>query len=407
MDSLQTLRLSNIKSLHNSIDTASRVGIEQKGELVKDLNRKKQVLINSIQDELSQCRDVERSLYNKLSNTSTTESYSKLEEYNLFLKEQHDKGSELIGNINAAKNFQQINQVEMTLLNPFLNNLRSNCSVYVRHTAFTTRMPMNPVTVAPVSTEIKTTGLGKTDIGIHHTTRGTDVDVAKEGVLGSPAHSVHVSSAKGPVRVTHQPSPQPVRTVSAIRPVVAVPVAPVLVQPVQAVQAVQVVRPVTPVRVVRPVVHVQPVTPIRQVIPVRPVVPVQHVVPVQPVSPVVHVQPFRQVIPVQPVSPVVHVQPVSPVVHVQPVAVVPVRPVFHSVQPVHTVAVASVATIPRAVGTRAIVTHDYIPRSPDRNKLSLRAGTEVIIDRYNGDWALVNTSTGQRGYVSKHYLRNY
>lgn len=377
MDSLQTLKLSNIQNLHNSIDTINRTGIEQKADLVKELNKKKQMLIETIQENLKECRQVERTLFNQWSNQYNTEAYNKLEEYNLFIKQQHDKGSELIGVINAAKNFQQLNQVEIGSVNPFINELKTKCSIYARHTSFSSPVStsfsslptVTNVPVRGVATDIKTTGMGKTDINVQHGDMGTSVDINKEEALGSPAHSVRVSGAKGPVKVTHQPSPQmivpspqPVRALSTIVP--ASPVRLVQTAPVQQFQRVA----VSPVRV-QPVRYVQPV---QQVQPVRVVQPVQQVRVVQPVQPVRVVQPVQQV---------------QPVRYVQPVQTVPV-----------------VTTLP--VGARAIVTHTHIPSDRNGDKLAVEAGTVVRIEKYYGDWALVNTSTGQRGYVSKYYLRN-
>jgi len=384
MDSLQTLKLSNIENLHNSIDTISRTGIEQKGELVKDLNRKKELLINSIQSELKQCRQAERSLASKWSNQYNTEAYSKLEEYNLFIKQQHDRGSELIGSINAAKNFQQLNQVEMTLYNPFINELQTKCSIYAKHTSFSaplvTGTPIVRTVPTDVTTEIQSTGIGKTDINVHHGALGTDVDINKEATLGSPAHSVHVSGAKGQVKVTHQPS----------APVLPGPILPGPIpspQPVRALSTVPVMA-VAPVKIARPVVPI-PVTPVQPIRPVQTVVPVQRVVPVA-VSPV-------KVVPIQPT--------VRPAVPVQPVQTVPVR----YVQPVITRPVVVTPTIPaapvRVPRVRALVTHTHIPHDRNGDKIAVEAGTTVIVEKYYGDWALVDTPTGERGYVSRHYLR--
>jgi len=368
MDSLQTLKLSNIQNLHNSIDNISRSGIEQKADLVKELNKKKQMLIEMIQENLKECRQVERVLFNQWSNQYNTEAYNKLEEYNLFIKQQHDKGSELIGVINGAKNFQQLNQVEIASVNPFINELKTKCSIYARHTSFSSPVSTSfsslPVSSLPtvtnvpvrgVATDIKTTGMGKTDINVQHGDMGTSVDINKEEALGSPAHSVRVSGAKGPVKVTHQPSPQ------------------MIVPSPQPVRALSTIVPASPVRLVQPVRYVQPVA----VSPVR-VQPVRYVQPVQPV---------QQVRVVQPVQQVRVVQPVQQVRYVQPVQTVPV-----------------VTTLP--VGARAIVTHTHIPSDRNGDKLAVEAGTVVRIEKYYGDWALVNTSTGQRGYVSRYYLRN-
>ena len=403
MDSTQSLKLSNIRNLHNSIDTTSRTGIEQKGELVKDLNSKKQYLINSIQEELRTCKNAERSVYNGWQNMYNTDVYNRLEEFNVYLKGQHDRGSELIANINAAKNFQQLNEVEMTMVNPFLESLRTHCGTFTR--ALPTSQPIYPAYPQPIyhqpmypvypqpmypehvaSTEVETTGMGRTDIDVHHTGVGTDVNVSKEESFGSPAHSVHISGAKGPVRVSH--SPQQIRNVSYVPPVVAPvrSVAPILTTPVRQVVP---VTPVQPVHVVSPVVQ--------RVVPVTPVQPVQRVVPVTPVQPVQRVVP---VTPVRPVQRVVPVQPVVPVTPVQPVRVV--SPMVQRVVPVQS-AVSTPVLDP--VGARAVVTHDYVPRIQDGSKLSLRAGTYVTIHRYHGDWALVTTTGGQRGYVSRHYLR--
>ena len=389
MDSLQNLKLSNIESLHNSIDATNRTGIEQKGELVKDLNTKKQSLINAIQEELRTCRNMERTIYSQWRNMNNSDVYNRLEEFNVYLKGQHDRGSELIANINAAKNFQQLNQVELSQVNSFLDSLRSRCGafsqdlpsvpvgpVYPIYTQYDPRYPQYgspvyyrspnpvyaPVNSASYATDVQTTGTGRTDIDVHHTGMGTDVNVSKEEAYGSPAHNVHISGAQGPVKVTHSPSP--------------VRQTPVYIPP-----------PVQPVQTFTPVQTVQQVTPVQPVRVVTPVQPVRVVTPVQPVRVVQPVTPVRVVTPVQPVQPVRVVQQIQPVTTVQTVSPVMVR---------------SINT-----GTRAVVTHNYIPRVQDGTKLSLAAGTPVTIESYRGDWALVTTSAGQRGYISRHYLRMY
>ncbi len=394
--SLESLKLANIQNLHNTIDSTTRIGIKQKGELVKDLNTKKYSLINSIESTLNLCRNTERTIYNKLSNRGNVDAYNRLEEYNVYLKEQHDRGSDLIGRINAAKNFQELNTVEMNMVNPFLTSLRNNCGVYSRSSSLMNTSLIN----TDGSTEIRTAGLGKTDINVQHSSRGVDVDVVKEERGLSPAHSVHVSSSKGPVKVIHQPSPQPVRRISTIQPTTLVHPVTRVVQPVQTVA----VYP-SPVRVIQPVQHVVPVQPVTRVVPAQPV----RTVAVSP-APVRVIRPVQHVVPVQPVR-TVAVSPV-PVRVIRPVQhVVPVQPVTRLVRPVRTVAVSPVpvrtvvVTTPILASNRAVVTHDYQPTKPG-NKLALRKGTSVTVEKYSGDWAHVRTSTGQRGWISRFYLRS-
>ena len=399
----QNLKLSSIQSLHNTIDNSARTNIEQKGELVKELNNKKEYLISAIQEELRKCRNAERTIFSN----SNNEYYNQVEEYNVYLKNQHDRGSELIGNINSAKNFQQLNQVEMTLVNSFLNDLRARCSTFIRavptlpvpvplpapivNNYYSSTQPLPPITL-PVSlpvmnnnnnntaTEVQTTGYGRTDIDVNHNINGTDVNVAKEESFGSPAHSVHISGAKGPVKVTHHPTstqtiPQVLPPLQQLQPLQQLPR---LVQPV--IHTVVPMSPVTPVRTVA----VTPVTPVRPIVPVTPVQSVRQVV-VAPVAPVIRTVPAVRAI------------PVSPIIPVRTVAVAPVKTV---IQPV----VQSVVAVPTV--TRAVVTHDYVPRNQDGTKISVAAGTVVNVESYNGDWALVNTGSS-RGYISRHYLRQF
>ena len=360
MDYAQARKSANIKDLHDVIDNTSRVDIEKKSDLVRDLNRRKNLVVDSIENALKKCRYAERAIYTKWQNKYDRDAYNQLEEYNMYLKEQHDKGSELIGSVNAAKNFQQLNMVENEMVNPFISSLETNCGVYSRHSSLMNSHLSHNINVRHSGyTDVKTRGDGKTNIDVKHHSQGATVNVSKEEAPGSPSHNITVSSNQGPVRVTHQPSSAPVSsTVTTYSQPVYSP------SPVRAVA----VSP-APVRVVQPVktVAVSPA-------PVR-------TVAVRPVQPVKPVQPVRVV------------QPAP----VRTVAVQPVKTVAVSPAPVRTVAVVP-------IGSRAVVTHDYYPSSPE-NKLALKKGTVVNVDRYSGDWALVTTANGHRGYISRFYLR--
>ncbi len=358
MDYAQARKSANIKDLHDVIDNTSRVDIEKKSDLVRDLNRRKNLVVDSIENALKKCRYAERAIYTKWQNKYDRDAYNQLEEYNMYLKEQHDKGSELIGAVNAAKNFQQLNMVENEMVNPFISSLETNCGVYSRHSSLMNSHLSHDVNVRHSGyTDVKTRGDGKTNIDVRHHSQGATVNVSKEEAPGSPSHNITVSSNQGPVRVTHQPSSAPVSSPAYSQPVYSP----------------------APVRVVQPVrtVAVSPA-------PVR-------TVAVRPVQQVRAVQPVRVV------------QPAP----VRTVAVQPVKTVAVSPAPVRTVAVtpapvSTVAVVP--IGSRAVVTHDYYPSSPE-NKLALKKGTVVNVDRYSGDWALVTTANGHRGYISRFYLR--
>ena len=85
-------QLANIDSLRSYVDSAYTLGIKQKGDLVKDLNNKKEELISSVSRTLADCKKSERVWYNRWINTDSKEAHDKLEEYNRELKDQHDEG---------------------------------------------------------------------------------------------------------------------------------------------------------------------------------------------------------------------------------------------------------------------------------------------------------------------------
>ncbi len=188
---MSSQKLANIQNLHNYIDNTSRT-IDQKGDLVENLQDKKSFMIKSIKKSLNKCRNAERVFYNKWSDSSNEKIIDDLNKYNVFLSEKHDEGSVLIGKINVSKNFQQLNRVETTMVNPYLSELADKCISKLRN-------KYNK------GTTITTTGLGKTKVDIVHKNKSIDVNVSKEELLGSPGHNVKISS-KGPVRVSHTPS---------------------------------------------------------------------------------------------------------------------------------------------------------------------------------------------------------
>ena len=383
---------ANIERIHDYIDNTSRM-ISQKSDLIKNLQNKKSFMINSIENTLNRCRNAERTLYNEAGYSLSGRATAKLNEYNTFLSEQHDKGSTLIGNINATKNFQQLDRVESTMVNPFLTNLKNKCSFYARDiprfssVSSVSAIRHNP---PPSPTHIKTTGLGRTKVDFRHE-NGVSVNIAKESVPGSPGHNISVSS-KGPVSLTHEPSIQPDH-LSSPGPIYVTQPVSVQTVPVQTVQTVpvQTIRTV-PVQTIRTV----PVQTIRTV----PVQPVQTIrtVPVQTVKVIQPVQTVRTV----PVQTVKVIQPVR-TVPIQTVRTVPVQTV-KVIQPIRTIRTVHTTPVHVISANRAVLTHDYVPRIPN-GKLSLRKGTVVNIAGYSGDWALVDTATGRRGYVSRHYLR--
>ncbi len=157
MNSLDPQQLANINSSRSYIGSTQNL-IRRKSDLVRDLNDKKEKLIESINIELGACTSAESIMYSRTTISSDKHSHNRLEEYNNYLKDQHDRGSDLIGQINAAKNFEQLNRVEDTILNPYLRTVKSTCDTYARQSTYDVPVqsfaapyaPVNVVRAAPV-----------------------------------------------------------------------------------------------------------------------------------------------------------------------------------------------------------------------------------------------------------------
>ncbi len=299
MATLDPQQLANIDSLRSYIDSTSDLGIRQKSDLIKDLNKKKEQMIDSVNNTLSACRDAESVLYNRWINTDNKIAHNKLEEYNRYLKEHHDKGSDIIGQINATKNFEQLNRIEITSVNPFLVAVKSTCDTYARHEALTqTRFVPAPVTL------------------IH-------------------------------------PSPQAIRSVSTIQPARTVTT---VTQPVT-----YITNPGSPVpvRVQAPVTHIitQQSVPAPQPVVITRSAPSPRIVTVTPIqapaSPTHHVTVVRT----PPPPPQVTVIHTPPPIRTIPIRTVPVRTVRTvPVRTVRTIPVRTVRTVPVKQQRVALVT---------------------------------------------------
>ena len=301
-------QLANINSLRTYIDSTHNLSIRQKSDLIKDLNRKKEQMIASITSALSACRDSEAALYNRWIGTSNKIAHDHVEEYNKYLKEQHDRGSELISQINAMNNFDQLNKYEVTTIDPYLDSLKTMCTKY--------------------------------------------------------SQKVIPEERNEPVQLI-QPSPQTVRSVSSI----------------------------------------QPMTYSQYQVPVR--------------TQAVQMGPSVQLVPVSPPPAKASLERVmlqsSPVVQATPVRVVQAAPVVQNIpmtigQPKQLVVqgqtgktrVVTVAPVKSGVH-KGVIIEDYSSKAP--GTLNLTKDTLVTVVKYEGDWALVETNVGQRGYVSRHFIR--
>ena len=317
MSNLDPQQIININSLRSSINSAHDLVINQKANLVKNLSDKKHTLIDSVQDSLRNCKNSGDTMYNQWINTNNKDAHNILETYHENLKRHHDEGSELIGQINAANNFEQLNKIQTEQLNSFLIEVRNLCGSYVTSTPTPVRyVQPSPVTVV----------------------RPAPVTVVR------PAPVRYVQPA--PVTVVR---PAPVRYVQPA-PVTVVRPAPVTV-----------VRP-TPVTVVRP-------------------------------APVRYVQP----------APVTVVRPApksKTIIIRKPQKVIPVKPVIVKSPRARKIVVSSVN--PMGI-QRAKVTHDYTSSAP--GTITLPKNTIVNIQDYHGDWAMVETANGHRGYASRFYLQ--
>ena len=319
-------QLANINGLRSYIDSTHTLSIRQKGDLIKDLNRKKENMISSITAVLTSCRDSEAVLYNRWIGTSNKLAHNHLEEYNTYLKDQHDRGTEIISQINAMNNFEQLNKYEVNTVDPYLDSLKTMCGKYSQKIIKDEAIPLiqsspdlQSVTYSPYNMPVRT-------------------------AVSAPVMAV----APSPVTViptTPVASPVPVRFVQAT--------------PVRVVQSAPVVR-ATPVRVVQP-------APVVQATPVRVVQPAP-----------VYTQPFQSVRVGEP------------------------RAVVLQNKAGERRIVTATPVGPRGVHRGVIVQH-YSSRAP--GTLNLPKDTIVNVIKYEGDWALVETTAGHEGYVSRHFIR--
>ena len=342
MSSFDPQQLANIDSSRSYIGSTQEL-IRKKSDLVKDLNNKKEQLIDSITFALGACKDAESVLYNRTIGSSSQDAHDRLEEYNNYLKDQHDKGSEIIGQINAAKNFDQLNRVEIAVLKPYLSTVKETCDAYARHEiAEPTPLIDEPTMVATRTTEVRAAPIpmGAAPMGYYPSQMGMTQPMMSQPMMTQPMMMSQPMVPVRPVQIQ-----QPVQ----VRPVTVVPGPPVSPPPVRTAT-------VVPLQVQDP----------RQVTMVRPGYGAR-TVSVTPVQ----VQQPRQVIRL----------PSGKMVAVSP-APIPLgnRPAY-----------------------QARITHDYISDAP--NTITVRRDTVVTVLKEEGDWAWVRTDQGVSGYVSRHYIR--
>jgi hypothetical protein len=353
-------KIASIENLHCMIDDTSEM-IGQKTALINRLQRRKVVMIETVESTLKRCRDNERILSDRWQGKLSNEGLTKLEEYNMYLSQKHDEGSAIISQINAAKNFQQLERIERVSYEPFITEVSDSCSLYYREipTLVGTQTVTNKNS-KPGLTHVETRGVGRTNVDIKHK-NGISVTASKESVPGSPGHKVNVSTRHGAIKVSHRPDR---------------PVSPGLTY----------VPSVEDRYVVLREAETRPVE-VREVREVKPVA----VAEVQEAKPVE----AREVREVQPVA---VVREATPVRTVQPVAVVREATPVRTVQPVTVVREAT----PVRTG---VITHDYYPRTEEHKKLSLPRGTPVTILRTEGDWYYVQGPDGRTGYVSRNFVK--
>ena len=239
-------RVNRIDALRKDIDAAQTVQINQKIDLIKSLNTKKERLIQSIDEALAECRDAESTFYNRSAGDSRY--HEKLESINRQLRAEHLEGSRLIGQINAVNNFQQLTQIEQSSVNPFLNSVKSNCATLSRTEVPTASVVRNTTVIQPVRTIIRQQVPVPTPVPAPIQNRTTEIHHHHHTpvVVNTPPPVVVPSPP--PVRVA--PVVVPTRRVRAVRatPVRAVPVSPVSVRPISPVEPRVVLAP-SPARV--------------------------------------------------------------------------------------------------------------------------------------------------------------
>ena len=195
-------QLANINSLRSYIDSTHNLGIRQKADLVKDLNRKKEQLIASVHNALSACLDSESAMYSRWIGTSNKAAHDHLEEFNTYLKEEHERGSELISQINAINNFEQLNKYEISTVDPYLQNLKTKCNAYTQKVISEQRVAVPLIQTSP--------------------------RVVQTVPVSYAPYNLPVRAAPVVVPVTPSASPRPVR----VTPVVPFSTQPIRVAPV-------------------------------------------------------------------------------------------------------------------------------------------------------------------------------
>lgn len=224
-------QVSNINALRSYINASHAVEIRQKVNLINDLNSKKNRLSENIRDSLANCLQYENSLYNQ--GINDPRYHTTLENYNQQLKQYHDTGSSIINQINTAKNFEQLNQVETEVVNPFLNEVKNT---------------YNYPSYYPASYPASYPAITQPSIVVHA--------VPSPQIIHTPPPVIHTHTVVPPPTVIVQQSPpvspRPVRVVNTVplktvpvKTVKTVPVNKISVQPVnkipvQTVQKVQV-----------------------------------------------------------------------------------------------------------------------------------------------------------------------
>jgi hypothetical protein len=233
-------QLATINSLRSYIDSTHDLSIKRKGDLIKDLNRKKEQLIASVTNTLSSCRDSESVLYHRWIGTSNKVAHDHLEEYNKYLKDQHDRGSEIIGHINAMNNFEQLNKYESNTIAPYLDSLKAMCNKYSQKIIVDETPTPVPLIQSSPQTIQSATSIQPTSYAPY--IMATKVVQAPPVKVVQPTQVIQAT----PVRVVQPAQVVPVSPVRVVQPTQVVPVSPVrVVQPTQVV-------PVSPVRVVQP-----------------------------------------------------------------------------------------------------------------------------------------------------------
>jgi hypothetical protein len=360
-------QLANINSLRSYIDSTNDVSIRQKSDLIKDLNNKKEEMIDKINNVLSSCRNKEAMLYDRWINTDNKEAHTKLEEYNKYLKDQHDKGSDIIGQINASKNFQQLRQVELTLVDSFLAAVKTTCDNYTNHEILNQPAVSQTGSVTTIATPLIKSSSSEMNRSVSTIQTIPTAGTNNTYITGPSSPAPVRTSSSSVVHHIYTPpaSSPPTRVVTVPSPPQTVVVHQAPSPPPRTVVMRQAPSP-TVVRTVRS-------TPV-QTVPVR-------TVQVQPVR-TAQVQPVRST-PVQPVAVVQTPRPASPRAGR---------------------AVMVTSPTPRRTGIYdARVVQDYTSGAP--GTLTLKKDTVVRVINYYGDWARVETRDGHNGYVSRFFLR--